>query len=618
MNLQLDCPKREELEKVVQEKASPTEVLRVKVHLELCDPCRAIFAELSSSTKAIRGNKPKAAQPMTVATGEAPAGAVSDYSFLLPAVETDEMGRLGNYRVLKVLGQGGMGIVFLAEDISLRRPVALKVMRPEMKGDPDGWQRFLLEARTMAAIKHENLVTIYQAGQEGDIVYFAMELLEGESLESRMKQGPAPELPEILRLGREIARALAFIHQKGLVHRDIKPANIWLEAPNAHVKVLDLGLVRSITADSRLTMSGMIVGTPDYMSPEQARGDPVDARTDLFNLGCVLYYLSTGKKPFEAPSFTAVLMALASETPTPADELNADIPEALSDLVMQLLARNPNKRPASAEEVLARLDEIEAGAPQHRIQAHPVKAKKSKAVSKKSRTNDTEVIGRRERGKDTQARYRNRLKLILAGLIFLAALGVLVIGAAGVYWIIKRTPPRPPVAGEIDVPVAAGPKTYLTDLKEIAKENWPFTMDLEGVPKKDKEFKKKGNKDKPPPIDRIVRFRGQTPPHGIFMHPPVPPNHDKPSSLSYDLRKQYQTFHGLVTLNDGQDSESPCTFWVYGDGEVLWKSEPVLSRADTQNCTVPVKNVNVLKIAVTCDGPPRGAHAIWVEPFLVK
>src|SRR5262249_41709119 len=138
------------------------------------------------------------------------------FPFLLPPAGSDEIGRLGNYRVLRLLGQGGMAHVFEAEDIALARPVALKVMKPELK-DEDGWQRFLREARTMASVKHDHLVTIYQAGHEGDVVYFAMELLQGETLDAWRRRTPRPALADILRIGRELADGLAFLHQRGLI-----------------------------------------------------------------------------------------------------------------------------------------------------------------------------------------------------------------------------------------------------------------------------------------------------------------------------------------------------------------------------------------------------------------
>src|SRR5437764_1310065 len=172
-----------------------------------------------------------------------------------PAVSSEELGRLGNYRVLRLLGEGGMGFVFLAEDIALGRPVALKVMKPELAG-AEGWQRFLREARTMAAIKHDHLVTIYQAGQEGQAVWFAMELLQGESMHEWLRKRPKVDVAEVVRMARELAEGLAFLHKRGLVHRDIKPANIWLEEPQRHVKILDLGLVHSADQGTRLTDAG--------------------------------------------------------------------------------------------------------------------------------------------------------------------------------------------------------------------------------------------------------------------------------------------------------------------------------------------------------------------------
>ena len=234
-------------------------------------------------------------------TGFGPAGDRPPVSltFLAPAVGPDELGWLAHYRVLKVLGQGGMGIVFHAEDTQLRRPVALKVIRPEMSKTLSNRQRFLREARAMAQVKSDHVVTVYQVGQVDDVCYLAMELLDGEPLDRWLDRAGTPPPGEAVRIGREIALALAAAHARGLVHRDVKPANVWLEAPTRRVKLLDFGLARPPDADIHLTQTGVVVGTPTYMAPEQARGEVVDGRADLFSLGCILYLMVTGRLPFE-------------------------------------------------------------------------------------------------------------------------------------------------------------------------------------------------------------------------------------------------------------------------------------------------------------------------------
>jgi serine/threonine protein kinase len=274
--------------------------------------------------------------------------------------------RLGAFQLLKPLGQGGMGVVFLAEDTQLGRKAAVKVMRPEVSAyDPRSFERFLREARAAAAIRHPNVVTVYQVGEEHGIPYLAMELLRGTSLAGYLEKNPAPSVGSACRLGREIAEGLAAAHEKGLVHRDIKPGNIWLEAPNGRVKLLDFGLARPAAAEGpgpdKLTGTGLVVGTPGYMSPEQARGIPLDERTDLFSLGVVLYLLCTGQEPFAGPNATAVLTALAVDRQKPACELNPKVPAELSELIDKLLEKKPEDRPQMAREVAKALRLIERG-----------------------------------------------------------------------------------------------------------------------------------------------------------------------------------------------------------------------------------------------------------------
>jgi serine/threonine protein kinase len=288
--------------------------------------------------------------------------AASDYAFLAPPQGTGEIGRLGPYRVIKVLGMGGMGIVFQAEDPNLKRLVALKAMKPAMAETPENVQRFIREAQLTAAIEHDHIVTIYQVGEDRGVPYLAMKLLQGQSLEDRLRdEGGWLQLPEVLRIGKEIAEGLAAAHDRELIHRDIKPANIWLEEGKSRVKIVDFGLARAAGGDARLTQTGAVMGTPQYMAPEQANGDAVDFRCDLFSLGSVLYRLSTGQLPFKGKDTMSTLMALASKTPEPPRDIDPGLPQPFSDLIMHLLAKDPDDRPKSAQAVLESLDEIEAG-----------------------------------------------------------------------------------------------------------------------------------------------------------------------------------------------------------------------------------------------------------------
>jgi eukaryotic-like serine/threonine-protein kinase len=266
-------------------------------------------------------------------------------------------GAFGPYRILRELGRGGMGAVYLALDTRLDREVALKTMLPEFAANAVAKERFLREARAAARLAHDHVVAVHEADERNGIPYIAMQFLHGASLADRLKERGLT-LPEAVRVGRETALGLAAAHAQGVIHRDIKPANLWIEAPSGRVKILDFGLARP-TAESDLTRSGAILGTPAYMSPEQAKAEKVDHRTDLFSLGAVLYQLCTGYKPFDGPTAIAVLMALGTAEPHPVRERNPNVPEPLAALIHQLLAKSPHHRPQSAEEVADRLRVIE-------------------------------------------------------------------------------------------------------------------------------------------------------------------------------------------------------------------------------------------------------------------
>lgn len=286
-------------------------------------------------------------------------------ALLGPPQQADELGRLGPYRVLRVLGEGGMGVVFQAEDPALERPVALKVMKPDRGSADVSRQRFLQEAKAAASLQHEHVVTIYQVGEDRDVPYLAMQFLRGEPLDKRLRRAGQLPVAEVLRIGREIAAGLAAAHNRSLIHRDIKPANIWLEDTGdsrpPRVKILDFGLARSARQDAQnLTRTGMVMGTPGYMAPEQARGGgQLDFRCDLFSLGCVLYHMTTGQEPFRREDTMATLMALALEEPPPVRRFNPAAPSGLVRIITALLMKRPVDRPNSASAVIELLEEVE-------------------------------------------------------------------------------------------------------------------------------------------------------------------------------------------------------------------------------------------------------------------
>jgi serine/threonine protein kinase len=300
-------------------------------------------------------------------------------AFLAPPEAPDEIGRLGPYRVLEVVGSGGMGVVYRAEDIHLQRLVALKVMLPALAASPVARERFLREARAAAGIQHDHIVPIYQISEVqvppiGAVPYLAMPFLQGEPLDARLRrarEGGPTGLPlgEVVYIGRQIAEGLAAIHERGLIHRDIKPANVWLETlagdpgggPRCRVKILDFGLAREVGGDAQLTQADTIVGSPAYMAPEQATRQPLDARADLFSLGCVLYLLCTGELAFQGNDALTTLLAITSTTPPAPRERAPTVPAALSNLVMRLLAKKPDDRPGSARAVVEELRVIESG-----------------------------------------------------------------------------------------------------------------------------------------------------------------------------------------------------------------------------------------------------------------
>lgn len=269
--------------------------------------------------------------------------------FLTPSDQPGVLGRLDHYEILDIVGRGGMGVVLRAFDETLHRVVAIKVMAAQLAANGAARKRFAREAQAAAAVSHDHIVTIH-AVENGPAPYMVMQYVPGVSLQQRLdREGPLP-LADIVRIGMETASGLSAAHALGLIHRDIKPANILLEKGADRVKITDFGMARA-AADASLTRTGVVTGTPQYMAPEQARAGPIDARTDLFSLGSVLYAMCTGRPPFRANGSLAILKRVCEEAPSPIRETNPEIPEWLVAIVEKLQAKDPAQRYQSAAEV---------------------------------------------------------------------------------------------------------------------------------------------------------------------------------------------------------------------------------------------------------------------------
>ncbi len=303
------------------------------------------------------------------------------------------------FAICETLGRGGMGIVVKARDTKLDREVALKVLVPELARDVSARQRFLREARAAAAVRHENVVTVYSADEINEVPLLEMELINGESLAQRIRREGALPADEVLALTIQIARGLDAAHRRGLIHRDIKPANILLETiegekpissdsqrfsstktdprfnlGHVRVKITDFGLAR-VTAEATLTHSGVISGTPQYMSPEQAEGQVLDHRSDLFSLGSVMYAMSTGRAAFHAENVIAVVRLVVDSTPTAISTVNPNVPAALVAIVEKLMAKRPDDRFQSAGEVIDALTQVQIQVDHPDVKQSPATAK---------------------------------------------------------------------------------------------------------------------------------------------------------------------------------------------------------------------------------------------------
>jgi WD40 repeat protein len=372
MSVPLDCPGSECWEAFLAATLPPDHRERCERHLESCTACQERLDragqcadELLQLAREVGDPTVAPADPtlsevlerlhdVKVASGPAP-GEPADLYFLRPADRPELLGALGDYEVQELIGEGGMGVVLKAYEPALHRHVAIKVMAPALAGSATARRRFTREAQAAAAVCHENIVAVHGVHEAAGLPYLVMQYVPGESLQARLDCTGPLEVVEVVRIGLQTAAGLAAAHAQGLIHRDIKPANLLLENGLARVKITDFGLAR-MADDVRLTQNGVLAGTPEYMAPEQARGEPVDHRADLFSLGSVLYAMCTGRAPFRGATAVAVLRQVSDQAPPPVRSLNPEVPAWLEALIARLLAKERGERLQSAAEVAGLLE----------------------------------------------------------------------------------------------------------------------------------------------------------------------------------------------------------------------------------------------------------------------
>lgn len=372
------CPDIGNLQSLLDDGGGGDEALDLVAHLETCADCRQTLMTLAADPDlwedAARGlvkrvgKEPALRGVVQRLKSESLAAADDDLSFLQPPEKPGLLGMLGPYEVEEEIGRGGMGVVLKARDPGLNRVVALKVLSRHLAASATARLRFVREGRAAAAVCHEHIVTVYSVNEADGLPYLVMQYVAGESLQDRLDRAGPLDVEEIVTIGAQTASGLAAAHAHKLIHRDIKPANLLLEVRDEgrgasekmvvhapRVKITDFGLAR-MTDDVQLTQNGVLAGTPEYMAPEQGRGEVVDHRADLFSLGSVLYAMGTGASPFRGPTTLALIRQVSEETPAPMRTLNPHVTAWLEELVARLMAKDPAERFQSAAEAAAALE----------------------------------------------------------------------------------------------------------------------------------------------------------------------------------------------------------------------------------------------------------------------
>ena len=360
-----DC---EQLQKLLMESLPEKEENDISEHLSACSECRHEFEVLAATNEWWSEASERLSRSAARRAGHSTYGYSShdddvahfsaDFAvdFLEPSDDQTSLGRLGEYEIVEVIGRGGMGIVLKGFQKELHRHVAVKVLAPHLATSGAARRRFAREAQATAAVVNPHVMAIHSVNANAKLPYLVMPYVACQSLQERLDQQGPLDVKDVLRIGMQASLGLSAAHAQGLVHRDVKPANILLETNVDRVLLTDFGLARAVD-DATLTRTGIIAGTPQYMSPEQANGDAVDHRSDLFSLGAVLYAMCTGRPPFRADTTFGILRRIRETAPRPIREINPEIPEWLERIVMKLLAKDVVERISSAAEVATLLEQ---------------------------------------------------------------------------------------------------------------------------------------------------------------------------------------------------------------------------------------------------------------------
>jgi serine/threonine protein kinase len=364
----IDCPDAHSWQALLDGERYEGEADELTRHLETCTDCQQTLEILAAlpryweATVCALGQQrrksdrePALQHLMDRLKDENFSMSEADLSFLQPADDPNLLGLLDSYQVQEVIGRGGNGVVLKAFDPVLHRLVAIKVLDPSLANNGTARRRFTREAKAAAAVCHDNVVPVHGVSEAGGLPYLVMQYIASESLQGRLNREGPLETVETVRIGLQTASGLAAAHAQGLIHRDIKPANLLLENGIARVKITDFGLAR-MSDDVGLTQNGVVAGTPEYMAPEQARGEVVDPRADLFSLGSVLYACCTGRAPFRCSTALAVLSQVSDKKPAPIRSLNPDVPAWLEAFIARLMAKDPAQRFQSAAEIAQLLE----------------------------------------------------------------------------------------------------------------------------------------------------------------------------------------------------------------------------------------------------------------------